>query len=180
MTPAIVRVVALSLFASSARSAANRTRSRYEPTWASLDSRPLPTWYDDAKIGVFIHMGVFSVPSFHGEWFWADLVTARDADVVAFVAETERPTFQYPEYASRLTYEFFNASEWLELFAASGAKYVVPTTKHHEGECESPCVSAPWCASLGARWSVCDRAHLLRAPNRKGVHLGYPRGKHLG
>lgn len=42
----------------------------YEPTWKSLDSRPLPIWYDDAKIGIFIHWGVFSVPSFGSEWFW--------------------------------------------------------------------------------------------------------------
>lgn len=43
---------------------------RYEPTWDSLDSRPLPSWYDNAKFGIFIHWGVFSVPSFRSEWFW--------------------------------------------------------------------------------------------------------------
>lgn len=42
---------------------------KYEPNWDSLDKRPLPTWYDDAKIGIFIHWGVFSVPSFHSEWY---------------------------------------------------------------------------------------------------------------
>lgn len=45
---------------------------KYEPNWDSLDSRPLPKWYDEAKIGIFIHWGVFSVPSFGSEWFWAD------------------------------------------------------------------------------------------------------------
>lgn len=45
-------------------------RPRYEPTWASLDARPLPTWFDEAKFGVFIHWGVFAVPSFGSEWFW--------------------------------------------------------------------------------------------------------------
>jgi len=43
---------------------------KYVPTWSSLDSRPLPSWYDDAKFGIFIHWGVFSVPSFGSEWFW--------------------------------------------------------------------------------------------------------------
>lgn len=43
---------------------------KYLPTWNSLDSRPLPNWYDNAKIGIFIHWGVFSVPSFGSEWFW--------------------------------------------------------------------------------------------------------------
>ena len=42
----------------------------YKPTWDSLDSRALPQWYDDAKFGIFIHWGVFSVPSFGSEWFW--------------------------------------------------------------------------------------------------------------
>ena len=45
---------------------------KYEPTWNSLDSRPLPSWFDDDKIGIFIHWGVFSVPSFGSEWFWTN------------------------------------------------------------------------------------------------------------
>jgi hypothetical protein len=44
--------------------------TQYTPTWDSLDSRPLPQWYDEAKFGIFIHWGVFSVPSFGSEWFW--------------------------------------------------------------------------------------------------------------
>lgn len=43
---------------------------KYEPNWESLDSRPLPSWFDEAKIGIFLHWGVFSVPSFNSEWFW--------------------------------------------------------------------------------------------------------------
>lgn len=46
--------------------------NKYEPTWISLDSRAIPQWYDNAKFGIFIHWGVFSVPSFGSEWFWAD------------------------------------------------------------------------------------------------------------
>lgn len=43
---------------------------KYQPNWNSLDKRPLPQWYDKAKIGIFLHWGVFSVPSFGSEWFW--------------------------------------------------------------------------------------------------------------
>lgn len=123
--------------------------SQYAPTWASLDSRPLPPWYDEAKIGIFIHMGVFSVPSFHGEWFWADWLNAKDQDVVDFVSQTEAPNFVYADYASRLTYELFNATDWLALFAASGAKYVVPTSKHHEGYCN-------WPSATSFNWNSMD------------------------
>lgn len=45
---------------------------RYLPDWGSLDTRPTPTWYDQAKIGIFVHWGVFSVPSYVSEWFWWD------------------------------------------------------------------------------------------------------------
>ena len=41
---------------------------KYEPNWDSLDTHPLPEWYDNAKVGIFIHWGVFSVPSFGNEW----------------------------------------------------------------------------------------------------------------
>lgn len=44
--------------------------AKYEPNWKSIDSRPLPDWYDQAKFGIFIHWGVFSVPGFGSEWFW--------------------------------------------------------------------------------------------------------------
>ena len=45
-------------------------QTKYFPNWKSIDSRPLPKWYDEAKFGIFIHWGVFSVPSFKSEWFW--------------------------------------------------------------------------------------------------------------
>ena len=41
---------------------------KYEPNWDSLDTHPLPNWYDDAKVGIFIHWGVFSVPAYKNEW----------------------------------------------------------------------------------------------------------------
>ena len=46
-----------------------RTEQQYTPDWTSLDSRPLPAWYDESKVGIFIHWGVFSVPSIESEWF---------------------------------------------------------------------------------------------------------------
>ena len=42
----------------------------YEPTWDSLDSRPSPAWYDEAKLGIFVHWGPYSVPGIVSEWFW--------------------------------------------------------------------------------------------------------------
>ena len=105
---------------------------RYEPNWESLDSRPLPSWYDDAKIGIFIHWGVFSVPSFI-EHFWVEWKTNRNPSVVKFMQDYYPPGFTYQEFASQFKAELFNPDSWAELFESSGAKYVVLTSKHCEG-----------------------------------------------
>ncbi|XP_015586061.1 alpha-L-fucosidase [Cephus cinctus] len=106
---------------------------KYKPTWESLDSRPLPQWYDDAKFGIFIHWGVFSVPSFGSEWFWNNWKDEKDIKYHDFMEKNYPPNFTYQEFAKDFTAEFFNATQWSELFEASGAKYVVLTSKHHEG-----------------------------------------------
>ncbi len=108
---------------------------KYKPDWQSLDARPLPPWYDDAKIGIFIHFGVFSVPSFKSEWFWWYWKSDNPVhqDVRDFMAANYPPGFTYQDFAKDFRLEFFNASEWVEIFSASGAKYAVLTSKHHEG-----------------------------------------------
>lgn len=73
----------------------------YEPTWESLDARPLPEWYPNAKIGIFIHWGVFSVPAYETEWFWKKW-DEGSPDFTRFVNDTENVhRFAYPDYAHR-------------------------------------------------------------------------------
>lgn len=47
-----------------------KTSKIYLPRFKDLDSRPLPQWYESSKVGIFVHWGVYSVPSFKSEWFW--------------------------------------------------------------------------------------------------------------
>ncbi|XP_045588452.1 alpha-L-fucosidase [Procambarus clarkii] len=108
-------------------------RSEYEATWASLDTRPLPAWYDGAKVGIFIHWGVFSVPSFGSEWFWENWQGSHIKSYVDFMEKNYRPNFTYPDFAPLFTAEFYNPEQWASVFNASGARYVVLTSKHHEG-----------------------------------------------
>lgn len=115
----------------------------YEPNWASIDSRPLPSWYDDAKFGLFLHWGVYSVPSFKSEWYWYNLDTAQDAETVAFHNRVYGPDFKYADFGPKFTAELFDPEEWADLFAQSGVKYVVLTSKHHEGFTLYPS-SASW------------------------------------
>ncbi|ESO99512.1 hypothetical protein LOTGIDRAFT_113714 [Lottia gigantea] len=110
---------------------------RYEPNWASIDSRPLPGWYDDVKLGIFIHWGVFSVPSYSRKlmpaWFWLYLREMKLPDYIEFMEKNYRPGFTYADFAPQLTAEFFDANRWAEIFQSSGAEYIVFTAKHHEG-----------------------------------------------
>lgn len=117
--------------------AVSEARQRYEPNWDSLDKRPLPAWYDNKKIGIFIHWGVFSVPSFSSEWFWNCWNSGRK-DCVDFIKDNYRPDWTYADFARDFTAEFYNATEWAKMFEASGAHYVVFVSKHHEGYCNWP------------------------------------------
>ncbi|XP_056154535.1 tissue alpha-L-fucosidase-like isoform X1 [Lampris incognitus] len=111
------------------------TIARYTADWNSLDARPLPSWYDEAKFGIFIHWGVFSVPGFGSEWFWWHWQGQKPPDpkCVRFMSDNYPPGFSYPEFAPQFHAQFFDPREWADIFKASGAKYVVLTAKHHEG-----------------------------------------------
>ncbi|XP_042651551.1 plasma alpha-L-fucosidase isoform X1 [Tyto alba] len=108
-------------------------RPRYEPSWGSLDGRPLPAWFDEAKFGVFIHWGVFSVPSFGSEWFWWYWQKEKREPYVKFMEANYPPGFSYEDFGPLFTAEFFDPNQWADILKASGAKYVVLTSKHHEG-----------------------------------------------
>ncbi|KAK3917900.1 Alpha-L-fucosidase [Frankliniella fusca] len=112
---------------------AGKVGTRYQPTWESLDTRPLPQWYDDAKVGVFIHWGVYSVPSFGSEWFWYDWIAEKKEKYTNFMKRNYPPNFSYQDFAKEFTAELFDAKQWAKILKKSGAKYVVLTSKHHEG-----------------------------------------------
>lgn len=96
--------------------------TRYEPNWKSIDSRPLPAWYDESKIGIFLHWGVFSVPSLYSEWFWEQWRDNTTKGAVQYMKDNYKPDFTYADFAPEFTAELFEASEWADIFKASGAK----------------------------------------------------------
>ena len=101
---------------------------RYEPNWDSIDSRPIPDWFDEAKVGIFLHWGVFSVPSFSNswpsEWFWWSWKGGPQRDVVDFMNANYPPDFTYADFAPQFRAEFFDPYQWVNLFKDAGAKYV--------------------------------------------------------
>ena len=105
------------------------TSAQYFPNWDSLDKRPLPAWYDQSKFGIFIHWGVFSVPSYGGgehasEWFWWQWKGAKAPWAVEFMEKNYLQTFTYPDFAPQFQAELFSPNEWAELLSNSGARFV--------------------------------------------------------
>jgi alpha-L-fucosidase len=121
---------------------------RYEANWDSVDKRPIPTWFDEAKIGIFIHWGVYSVPAYGSEWF---LKYFHDGNVKYrdYVHKNYGENFTYEQFAPLFTAKHYDPNKWADLFHASGAKYVVLTSKHHEGYCLWPTKYSP-------KWNVMD------------------------
>lgn len=98
---------------------------RYTADWTSLDARPLPKWYDEAKVGIFVHWGVFSVPGFgqYSEWFWYWWRGQGLPENVQFMQKNYPPGFNYADFARNFHAEFFDPESWADLFKASGARY---------------------------------------------------------
>ncbi|OUR92811.1 hypothetical protein A9Q81_15970 [Gammaproteobacteria bacterium 42_54_T18] len=124
---------------------------------ASLKERELPAWYDDAKLGIFIHWGPYTVPAFaptenhvhdtflnhyenssvhvpYAEWYWNALQNGEGATYDYHIDNFgEEYPYQQFGYDFQQAVSQWDPDAWAEQFAAAGAKYVVLTTKHHDG-----------------------------------------------
>lgn len=153
---------------------------KYEPNWESLDKRPVPGWYTDAKFGIFIHWGVYSVPAFgekgsYAEWYQHEL-NSPGSKTAAYHKE-KYGDMTYYQLADQFKAELFNPDEWAELFEKSGAKYIVLTSKHHDGFSLWPSKDAdrewgfPWNATaVGPKRDLLG--DLFKAVRKTSVHPG--------
>ncbi len=131
----------------------------FTPDWASLDSRPTPAWWLDAKFGIFIHWGVYAVPGWcskgnYAEWYQNGLMNG-DTARQAFHRAKFGADFSYYQFADQFKAELYDPNEWAQLFEKSGAKYVVLTSKHHDGYCLWPSAEAN--KTWGFQWNSSDR-----------------------
>ena len=106
----------------------------YKDTWESLGNFQVPEWYRNAKFGIFIHWGVYSVPSFGSEWYSRCMYIKEDHCFDHHV-KTYGPhkEFGYKDFIPMFKAEKFSADAWADLFQKAGAKYVVPVAEHHDG-----------------------------------------------
>ncbi|HYO79876.1 MAG TPA: alpha-L-fucosidase [Bryobacteraceae bacterium] len=123
--------------------ASGQAQGQYQPSWESLDKRPAPSWFQDAKFGIFIHWGVYSVPAYapvgkYAEWYWNALSkgpteTGKPNPTYQFHSRVYGKDFPYFDFAPMFRAEMFDPAHWADVFKRSGARYVVLTSKHHDG-----------------------------------------------
>ena len=106
----------------------------FRPDWESLKNYQVPQWYKDAKFGIFIHWGVYSVPAFGSEWYPRLMYipgTPENQHELATYGPLDK--FGYKDFIPRFKAEKYDPQAWAELFKDAGAKYVVPVFEHHDG-----------------------------------------------
>ena len=137
----------------------------FKASWESLDKRPTPQWWVDAKFGIFIHWGLYSVPAWsprgtYAEWYWhakdgvdqnSEKRKMRQEKVRAFHSRVYGERFEYKDFRQMFTCELFDPGHWAHVFKESGAKYIVLTSKHHDGYCLWPNKEAS--KSFGLAWN---------------------------
>ena len=150
--------------------------AQVQPTWESINDRGYPQWFSDAKLGIFIPWGVYSVPAYaslegYAEWYYRGLMTNDDRK--DFQERIYGKDFHYEDFAPMWKAELWNPDEWAELFKKSGAKYVLLVSKHHDGFCLWPSQYAPgWnSVDVGPHRDICGE--LTEAVRKKGLKMGF-------
>ena len=127
---------------------------KYEATIESLNKHPLPQWYADAKLGIFIHWGLYSVPGWavltpegeklspeeylkrnpYAEWYY-NTMRLEGSPTQAYHKEHYGANYNYYNFAETFDQDIqkWKPQEWAQVFKMAGARYVVLTSKHHEG-----------------------------------------------
>lgn len=151
--------------------------AEYEAAWKSVDGHPAPGWFNETKFGIFIHWGVYAVPSWspkgtYAEWYWNAMQDKKGATWKHHVA-TYGEDFAYQDFAPMFKAELYDPAQWADIFARSGAKYVVLTSKHHEGFCL-------WPAPDSLNWNAADvgphrdlAGDLTQAVKAAGLKMGF-------
>ena len=152
--------------------AAANTKVRFHDNWDSLSQYRAPDWFRDAKFGIFLHWGVYSVPAFANEWYTRNMYipgnSAYEHQVATFGPLTK---FGYKDFVPMFRAEHFDPAAWVDLFARAGARYVVPVAEHCDGFAMYASDMTPWnAAAMGPHRDVVGE--LAAATRARGLHFG--------
>ncbi len=131
----------------------------YKPSSRSIKSHKTPQWFHDAKLGIFIHLGLYSIPAFaevhkksfhelqkeegtgryfyknpYAEWY-ENTLRMRDTETYRYHIKEYGPDFKYQDFVPIFNKEIekWNPEEMADIFKEAGARYVCLVTKHHDG-----------------------------------------------
>ena len=118
----------------------------YEANWESLSKHNAsPDWFRDAKLGIYFHWGVYSVPAYGSEWYprWMHF---ENHDIYRHHVETygHPSEFGYHDFVPMFKAENFDAEEWADLFQKAGARFAGPVAEHHDGFSMWDSEVTPW------------------------------------
>lgn len=145
----------------------------YDPDWESLSTHEAaPQWFQDAKLGIYFHWGVYSVPAYGNEWYprWMHF---EGNDVYEHHMSTygHPSEFGYHDFVPMFTAEHFDAEKWAELFVKAGAKFAGPVAEHHDGFSMWDSDATPWnAADMGPKRDVTgELAKAIKAKDMKFI-----------
>lgn len=148
----------------------------YQPSWDSLAAYQAPDWYKDAKLGIFIHWGVYCVPEIGNEWYPRNMyIDQKDwrGNMYKHHLKTygEHKDFGYKDFIKDLTASNFDAKAWAKLFKESGARYVIPVAEHHDGFTMYDCSFTQWSSTkMGPKRDIV--AELANAVREEDLYFG--------
>jgi len=148
------------------------SNGKFQPSWDSLKQYVVPAWYEDAKFGIFIHWGIFSVPAFMNEWYSRNMYIQGSEEFKHHVATYGPHTqFGYKDFIPQFKAEHFDPDHWADLFKRSGARYVVPVAEHHDGFAMYDSAHSRWTAAqMGPKRDVIG--DLAAAVRKQGLVFG--------
>lgn len=144
----------------------------FREDWQSLRTYQTPEWFRDAKFGIFIHWGIYSVASFGSEWYSREMYQQSSREFAHHVSTYgPQASFGYKDLIPKFTAPKFDPTVWAKLFHDSGARYVIPVAEHHDGFPMYESNLTDWCAGkMGPKRDVLGE--LAKAIRAEGMHFG--------
>jgi alpha-L-fucosidase len=144
----------------------------FEPTWESLKNYQVPDWYRDAKFGIFIHWGLYSVPAFYSEWYPHSMYVKGDSAYDYHLQHYGPLTkFGYKDFIPLFKAERWDPYAWVDLFKKAGAKYIIYVAQFHDNFPMYDCPYSRWNSlRMGPKRDVVGE--LAKAARENGLYFG--------
>ncbi|XP_019856944.1 PREDICTED: tissue alpha-L-fucosidase-like isoform X7 [Amphimedon queenslandica] len=162
----------------------NCSLPKFESSWDYLRFRTVPKWFEKAKFGIFVCLGLYSVPAYLNEWYWEKLMTG-DPRYVEFHNKNygcsgvqpdkfpcTGPPFTFQDFAPMLKMELFDPDHWASVIKNAGAKYIVFTTKHCSGWTNFPSPQHWNWNSMDVGPHLDITGNLTASIRKQGLYLG--------